>query len=127
MASINVTRQNREDEVQGQLSQKLAKRARRVVSLEEKRNIPHLLFQDKTNGFIGCFHGLNESIICTIRKTKILIKVSIISCIPVSLKRCFMPCDIRMENLEMMLNICIKYKQNNKETLSIYGICDHVR
>lgn len=27
----------------------------------------------------------------------------------------------------MMLNICIKYKQNNKETLSMYGICDHVR
>lgn len=27
----------------------------------------------------------------------------------------------------MMLIICVRYKQNNKETLSMYGICNHVR
>lgn len=52
--------------------------------------------------------------------------MSVLSDIPVSLKRCFIPCDIRIENLETMLNICIKYKQN-KETLYLYEICDHVR
>lgn len=104
MASINVTIEAKESEVTtGTLApQKAAKRKRRVMILEKKMDIPDLRLQGKPNSFVCCLNGINESTISTIKKCKTLI---IVSCTLISLKRCFIPHDLRMEKIEMMLNI----------------------
>lgn len=64
---------------------------------------------------------------CTIGKVETLIEASIASCTPVSLKRCFIPGDPRMEKIEVMLNLWTKDKQRNKRTPSMQGNCHHAR
>lgn len=75
------------------------------MSLEEKRDIVNLLLQGKTDSFVGRLYDVNESTIRTIRKTETLIGASIASCAPMSFKKCFIPCDPRIEKMEMMLNL----------------------
>lgn len=98
MASINVTieAEGSEGSTGTIAQQKVAKRVRRVMTLEEKRDIPDLLLQDKPNSSVGCLYGVSESTIPTIRKGETLIRASIVSCTPISLKRCFISHDLRM-------------------------------
>lgn len=64
---------------------------------------------------------------CTIRKVETLIGASIASCTPMSLKRCFIPGDPRMEKIEVMLDLWTKEKQRNKKTPSMQGTCHYAR
>lgn len=111
---------------QVQLPQQDNKKARRVVSLEKKRDIHYLLLQGKTNSVTCHLHGVNESMIRTVRKAKTHIMARIVSWTPKSLKRCFMHADSRMERTEM-LNPYTEDQQKNNEALSVQGICENAQ
>lgn len=109
------------------VAQKVAKKKRRVISLEDKRDILDLLLQGKTNSFVGRLYGVNESTIRSIRKDETLIRASLDSSATKSHKRCLFPRDPRMEKIEMMLNFWIEDKHKYTETLSMQGICDRAK
>lgn len=129
MASVNMTLKTEDSEIKKRAgtAHKVAKRKRRVMSLEEKRDILDLLLQGKTNSFVGRLYGVNESTIRSIKKAETFIRASIDSCETKALKRCFIPHDPRMEKIEMMLNLWIEDKHKYNETLSMQGICDRAR
>ncbi|KAG8510685.1 Tigger transposable element-derived protein 1 [Galemys pyrenaicus] len=106
---------------------KTARRARREMSLKEKRDILDLLLQGKASSCVGRLYGINKSTIRSIRKAETLIRASFASCAPTSVKRSFIPRDPKTQKMEMMLNFWIEDQQKNNETLSMQGICDRAR
>lgn len=129
MASVNVTLEAEESETNTRalVTPKTTRRPRREMSLKEKRDILDLLLKGKTSSFVGRLYGINKSTIRSIRKAETLIRASLASCTPSSLKRSFIPRDPRMEKMEMMLNFWIEDQQKNNEALSMQGICDRAR
>lgn len=104
MASINVTIEAKDSEVNTRTlaPQKASKRKRRVMILEKKMDIPDLLLQGKPNSFLCHLNSINKFTIFTI---KICETIIIVCCTLTSLKRCFILHDLKMEKIEMMLNI----------------------